>query len=271
MSEATTAQEVGWRTEIVPVCGGAIPVARAGSGTTVLVLPRDNGHPPRSAFLDRVTATHSVVYPWYPGFHGANPDAWEWVANVRDLAVIQRQLIEALGLANVTVVGLGFGGWVAAEVISMRGLGIDRAILVGPMGIKPEAGYIYDQFIVSTEAYARAGFADQRVFEAIYGPETTFDQLESWETDREMTSRIAWKPYMYNPTLPRLLEGVDTPTLIIAGTDDQIVPPVCAEQYHRALRGSRLEGIPGAGHCVELEHPETVSAAVAAFSRAGVA
>jgi len=45
----------------------------------------------------------------------------------------------------------------------------------------------------NAEHYAQMAFHDQTMFAEIYGPQTSFEQLEAWETDREMTSRVAWK------------------------------------------------------------------------------
>ena len=68
------------------------------------------------------------------------------------------------------------------------------------MGIKPRAGDILDQALLSYLDYVRAGFADPTMLEAVFGAEIPTDVLEHWDLNREMTFRIAWKPYLYNPT-----------------------------------------------------------------------
>jgi pimeloyl-ACP methyl ester carboxylesterase len=267
-TERSSASTVEWASRSLSVCGGSVSVLSGGQGSPMVVLPRDNGHPPRHDFLDAL-ATHSTVYyPRLPGFHGSNPEEWEWLTNVRDLAIVMRQLLGALGLPRVGVVGLGFGGWVAAEMATMGHQLFETMTLVAPMGIQPKHDYILDQFLISTESYARAAFADEATFEAVYGPEPDFEQLESWETDREMTSRLAWKPYMYNPALARLLAAVPTPTLIAWGEQDRIVPPECAELYRAALPNAKLQLFPNAGHALDLEQPAALAAGVAAQVRA---
>lgn len=251
----------------VQVCGIDVAFERAGDGPPLIVLPRDNGHAPRSEFLVGLAQTNTVYYPWLPGFHNGGPEAWEWLTNIRDLAMVQRLFLSALGLERVTLIGLGFGGWLAAEMAAMGPERFDKLVLVGPMGIQPKNAYIIDQFIVSTESYARAAFSDDAAFDAIYGEEPEFEQLESWETDREMTSRLAWKPYMYDPTLPRLLAGVPTPALIVVGADDRVVPPECGELYRAALPNARLETINNCGHAVDLEQPALLASKVGAFLR----
>ncbi len=266
---ATAASDTGisnWGQETVTVCGGAISLLKAGSGDPILLLPRDNGHPPRRDFAEQLANSGTVYYPWLPGFHGSpDPSAWEWLTNVRDLAIVQLQMLEALGIERLTIAGLGFGGWVAAEMASMHPKQVDALVLVAPMGIKPEKDFIYDQFLVSTEAYARTGFADQAAFDALFGHEPEFEQLDGWETDRHMTSRLAWKPYMYNPALPRLLAGISAPTLVITGDADRVVPPECASLYKDALPNATLETMPGVGHAIDLEHPAALAAAVSSF------
>lgn len=80
-----------------------------------------------------------------------------------------------------------------------------------------------------------------------------------------MTTRIAWKPYMFDRSLEHLLRGVDAPTLVVAGSGDRLVPPVCAHQYTELIPGAQLTTIDGAGHFVEIERPDELAAVVAPF------
>lgn len=265
-TERSAADTVEWTESTVPVAGGEVAFLKAGSGAPVLLLPKDNGHPPGREFAGRLASSFTVYFPFYPGYNGS-PDipSWEWLLNVRDLAVVQRQLLEALALDRVSIVGIGFGGWVAAEMATVSSRGLDALVLVNPMGIQPKNDYIYDQFLYSSEAYARHGFRNQESFDALYGPEPEFEQLDAWESDRMMTSRLAWKPYMYNPTLPRLLAGVTTPTLVVSGDADEVVPPECAAMYKAALPNAELESMPDCGHALDAEYPEALAAAVTSF------
>ncbi|MEX0683381.1 MAG: alpha/beta hydrolase [Dehalococcoidia bacterium] len=252
--------------EALQVGGREVSVLQGGKGAPILVLPRDNGHAPVSEFLERLASQYTVYHPWYPGFHqGGDPMAWDWLTSTRDLAVVQLQLVKGLGLDRPTVIGLGFGGWIAAEMATMSPTGFEALVLVAPMGIQPTRDYIYDQFLVSTEAYARRGFFDQAGFERVYGAEPALEQLEAWETDREMTSRLAWKPYMYNPALPYLLSGVRCPTLVSWGDSDEVVPGECGQLYQSAIAGAHLKIVSNAGHAVDLEQPGRLADIVLKF------
>lgn len=265
MAAIAAGPRVTWEERTVSVCAGPLQVAVAGSGPPLVVLPRDQGHPPQTAFVDELTARHTVYYPWLAGFHAGHPREWSWLTNVRDLAIVHAQMLDALGLERPVLAGLGFGGWLAAEIATMAAARLRALVLVSPMGIKPAGADIFDQFIVSTEHYAQTAFHDQANYRALYGEETAFEQLEAWETDREMVSRVGWKPYMYNVALPRLLSGITLPALIVWGEDDAVVPVQCAGRYGDALTGSRVERIAACGHAVELEQPAHLAERVATF------
>ena len=164
----------------------------------------------------------------------------------RDIAALYQWLLADLGVERASLVGLGFGGWIAAEMAALAPRDFHRLVLVGAMGVKPPEGFIFDQAIVSYIDYARAGFQDQAAFEKVYGDVST-DQLVAWDLCREMCFRIAWKPYMYSPTLPHLLGGVRAPALVVWGDDDKVVPKSAGELYARSLREARLEIVPNPG------------------------
>ena len=169
-----------------------------------------------------------------------------------------------LGVERPSLIGLGFGGWIAAEMATMAPRDLHRLVLVGAMGLKPPEGDIFDQAIVSYLDYARAGFHDQEAFARIYGDVST-DQLVDWDICREMCFRIAWKPYMYSQTLPHLLGGVRAPALVVWGDDDKIVPQSAGEKYAALLPNARFERVRAAGHCVEMEQPAELARLVTAF------
>ena len=111
----------------------------------------------------------------------------------------------------------------------------------------------------------RRGFVDQAAFDRIFGAEPPTATLEQWDLNREMSFRIAWKPYMYSATLPHLLGGVAAPALVVWGRDDRIVPLECGERYAKSLGQARLEIVDGAGHFVEMEKPEALASLVTRF------
>jgi pimeloyl-ACP methyl ester carboxylesterase len=252
----------GWSETAVEVAGSKLHLARAGSGRPVLVLHHDIGSPDRLAFYDQLAAHFDVLVPHHPGY--GKSERPEWLRSVRDVAVIYQWLLSDLGVERASLIGLGFGGWIAAEMTTMAPRGFHHLVLVGAMGLKPPEGDIFDQAIVSYLDYARTGFHSQQAFAEIYGDVTT-DQLVEWDLCREMCFRIAWKPYMYSQTLPHLLGGVRAPALVVWGDDDKIVPRNAGERYAALLPKARFEIVRAAGHCVEMEQPQQLAALVESF------
>ena len=249
-----TTTEATWITETVRVAGVALPVLKRGAGEPLLVLHRDIGSPAAMPFYDLLARHFTVYRPSHPGYDGAERP--EWLRGARDIAVIYQWLLAELQLTGVSLVGLGLGGWIAAEMATMSPTAFRRLVLVGAMGIRPTAGEILDQALVSYVDYVRAGFADPGGFERMYGAEPPVSQLEQWDVNRETSFRIAWKPYMYNASLPHLLGGVRAPALVVWGERDRVVPLECGERYAKALPRARLEIVEGAGHFVEMEQPD---------------
>lgn len=261
--DTVSAHALTWISETIPIAGVRLDLARAGAGPPVLVLHHDIGRPERAPFDEALARHFTVLAPSHPGYDGSERP--EWMRSVRDVAVVYQRLLAERDAGAVSLVGLGFGGWIAAEMAVMAPRAVRRLVLVGAMGVKPERGQIADQALLSYIDYARLGFADQSAFDGLFGADPPTALLERWDLNREMTFRIAWKPYMYNPTLPHLLGGLTTPALCVWGRDDRIVPLECGERYVKSLARARLEVVEGAGHFVDMEKPRELAELVTGF------
>ena len=253
----------GWSEQDLELGDVKLHLWRGGRGRPVLVLHHDIGTPERLPFYDALADKFDVIVPRHPGF--GVPERPQWMRHPRDIAALYQWLLADLGIENASLVGLGFGGWVAAEMAALAPRDFHRLVLVGAMGVKPPEGDIFDQAIVSYIDYARAGFHDQQAFEKIYGAAPSTDQLEAWDIAREMCFRIAWKPYMYSQSLPQLLRSVKAPALIVWGDKDKVVPVSTSKRYLAALPHAKLEVIEDCGHCVDLEQPERLARLVTPF------
>jgi pimeloyl-ACP methyl ester carboxylesterase len=248
----------------VDIAGGKVQILEAGSGRPLVILHHDIGNPGWLPFYDDLAGSFAVRVPSHPGFGGS--DRPEWMRTVRDMAILYQWLLRDLGSGQVTIVGLGFGGWIAVEMAMMCHHAFSRLVLVNAMGFQPRQGEILDQFLINTIDYVRSGFENQDKYVELYTAEPPLDQLEQWEINREMTSRIGYKPYMYDPTLPQLIGAVNAPTLIVWGRQNRIVPGICGEQYREAIPRARLETISGAGHFLEVEKPAELARLVKEFA-----
>jgi len=252
-----------WTESKFEVPGAKLHLTRAGKGKPLIILHHETGTPDRLPLYDALAERYDVLVPHHPGY--SRSERPEWMRSVRDIAIVYRGLLSELGVENAALVGLGFGGWIAAEMAIMAPSDVSKLVLVGAMGLKPPQGDILDLAITGYIDYARAGFHDQAAFDRVYTSEPSVDQLEMWDICREMTFRIAWKPYLYSQTMPHLLGAVRAPTLVVWGDDDKIVPPSAGRAYAEKLPNARLEIVKACGHCVDMEQPETLAKLVTTF------
>ena len=239
--------------ETTEVAGGGVQYLRGGSGTPVLVLHHSIGNAGWTQFHDSLAQSFEVFAPDLPGY--GQSERPEWARHPRDLAILFHQLLDKQGADQLAVVGLGLGGWIAAEMATMNQSRISSLVLVGAPGIQPTEGAILDQMLVDYHEYVRAGFHDESRYEEEFGTEVSSELKELWDFSREMTARLSWKPYMYSRELAHLLREVQTPTLLVWGDDDRIVPMSVAGLYEESLPNARLVTLEDCGHFADLEQP----------------
>ena len=246
---------------IVELPTGTIRLLSGGSGPPLMLLHHDIDGAVWGEFHELLAGRFHVFAPDLPGWGGST--RLEWARHPRDLAAVILALGRALELRPYVLAGLGFGGWVAAEMASFAPDDLRRLILIGAAGLKPDTTHILDQVMMDYRDYVGAGFAESSTFVRTYGETISPEQRARWETSREVIARISWKPYMYSYELPETLKAVHTPAAIIWGTHDSVVPPRCAALYAEALPNATTELVTGGGHFLDLEHPGQLASMIA--------
>ena len=249
----------------IALATGKIKLLDGGAGTPVVTLHHSWGSAGWLPFHDELAAQYRVVVPDMPGWGGSERPAW--AREPRDIAIVVSRLFAALELDEVTLVGLGFGGYVAAELATMNPSRLAALVLVGAAGLQPNEGEILDQMMLSHRKYVEESFRDADAYTAYIGEEPPDDVRDLWDFSREMTARVAWKPYMFNRRLAPLLGDMPVPTLVVWGERDNVVPFSCAKQFEAAIPDATVVVVDGAGHVVELEEPQQLAALVADFRR----
>jgi pimeloyl-ACP methyl ester carboxylesterase len=241
----------------IAAAGLSVELRRGGQGAPLLVIHGELGVPHWPDSFARLGERYDVIVPSLPGYgKTTRPD---WIMGVHDLAAWVTWFARDLELRSpLNVIGFSLGGWVAAEIACVAPQFISKLVLVGAMGLKPERGEIFDYFLDSGITGFRRAFhrPDQSPeFLRSWGKDWTPEEADLVEQHREMTCRVAWKPYMHSLTLRHLLQGVRTPTLLVWGREDTIVPLECGEIYARAIPGARLTTVAQCGHMPEMEKP----------------
>jgi pimeloyl-ACP methyl ester carboxylesterase len=232
-----------------------------GTGETVLFLHGAGGSN-WSPLLETLAQTRRVIAPEHPGFGRSSiPD---WMMTVGDLAYFYLDVLKALDLKNVHLVGHSLGGWTAAEIAIRSTARLKSISLLAPAGVRSPDVPFGDIFLWSPEEHARRMFHDQSLVEARLKQLTAMDQ-DVYLQNRAAAARLGWNPRLNNPQLPYWLHRIDVPTLFVWGTEDQICPFACADLYRAPIPNAELIAMADTGHALHTERPAEVAAHINRF------
>ena len=111
-----------------------LEVLRHGEGRPILLVHGVNPVNPKAPFLDLLAEHGAVIAPSHPGFgQSPLPDDFD---TMYDLVHLYLDLLEHLRVDAVTLIGLSFGGWLAAEIAAACPHRLAKLILVDAVGIK---------------------------------------------------------------------------------------------------------------------------------------
>jgi pimeloyl-ACP methyl ester carboxylesterase len=251
--------------ERLSVSGVELEMLRRGAGRPVLLLHGFAPVAPDAPFLDDLAHDAEIFAPTHPGFgHTARPAD---VDTVYDLVRLYLGLLERLPYERVTLMGLSFGGWLAAEMAVACAHRLDALILADAVGIKVsdrETPDILDVFNTPPSEVRRRSWHDPATWAPDYDA-LSDEALVALARSREALCVYGWHPYLYNPQLRRWLGGIRVPTLVLWGAGDGIVSPAYGRAYAAGIPGARFEVIEGAGHHPEIEQAKTFVDRVVAF------
>jgi pimeloyl-ACP methyl ester carboxylesterase len=259
----TTVQS-GARTT-VNVNGTAVEMFSGGNGPPLVFFHGAGGSSGWQPYHEDLAAEYTVYVPSQPGFNGTEGPGW--AKTINDVAQFNHMFIEALSLQNIVLMGSSMGGWVSAEMAAMDDHNIDALILVDAAGIKPVQGQIAEIFMVSADTRLQQRFHDPSQVENYenYVRELSPEEQLVVHSNAITASQLCWRPYLHNPSLPHYLARVDTPTLIVWGREDAIIPVECGHQFQQAINGSQLYIVDNCGHSPAIEKRSEFVSAVTTF------
>lgn len=227
---------------------------------------------------------HRVFAPDWPGFGKSDAMPPDW--RVEECILFIQDLLKALGLERVGLIGLSMGGAFATGFALHAPSCVECLVLVDSVGLGGAipGGYLsyfalhlpfLDElcwFLASknrtivrrTLCAPLASHAETVIEEALDeimaivrkpGAGAAFRQLRR--------SEYRWRGFRTN-YLDQLAE-MQVPTLIVHGAEDPLVPVGSAGRAHRQLPNSQLEIIPRCGHLPPIEQPELFNRLVCRF------
>ena len=226
-------------------------------------------------FHEQLAKRARVIAPAHPGC--AQSDENKDIDTIEDVVFHYLEVLDAIKLTEFDLVGSCVGGWVAAEIAVRHPEKIRRLVLIGATGLFVEGALIGDIFMM---AQPERGSSYAGLREMLFASENEPIALKLFpdgmgELEEELRryqmlrfgSRIGFKPpYFYNQTLRNRLHRIASPTLVIWGEKDHMVPRAHGETYARLIPGAQpLKIVEQAGHSVIVEKPEVTAQMVLDF------
>jgi len=251
--------------EFLEVPGGRVHMFRAGAGEPLLFLHAAGG---AGAWLDfhRMLAEggYDVIAPDHPGF--GKSDDFPEVEAMDDLVYHYLDLLDALGLERAHVVGASFGGWIAAELAVAAPHRTGSLALLSAAGLRLPEHPVPDIFLLPPAELVATLFHNPPPAPApAASAALDIDAVLAAYRDATALARFSWVPFLSNPKLERRLRRITAPTLVVAPSDDRLIPVAHAQRYASRITGARFAEVPDCGHAMYFERPAEFADVVLGF------
>src|SRR5262245_51387259 len=176
------------------VNGIRLEVVEKGRGQPLLFLHPGIGLDPNAPVIEKLAEKARVIAPSHPGF--GNSEQPKSFTTVDDLAYFYLDLLEVLDLKDVVLVGVSFGGWIAAEIAVKSTVRLSHLVLANAVGIKVGARDtrdIVDIFAITDPELNKLAYFDPKLAERDYKAMAEAD-VRIVARNREATTRYGWAP-----------------------------------------------------------------------------
>lgn len=241
----------------------------AGAGDPVVFIHGEGGLQ-WDPFLDALATEYTVYAVDFPGTSPADRDAVRKLDGFWDLTLCYDELLSALGLSRVPVIGHSFGGMVAAELAATRSERVSRLVLINPLGLWDAGEPVANWMIMKPADLVRATFHDpegplaalmRSVLENLGSMDPELAASSMWAL--ACTGRFVWP--IPDKGLARRAHRITSPTLVLWGRHDGIVPVGYAERFASLIGTARVEILEDAAHVPHLEQTDQVVKLVSDF------
>lgn len=267
---------------------------RRGAGPLVVCVPGGPGLDPEAYFDGLELPAHEVLIhaPRGTGRSTAPsaPDGYRMAGYVEDLENLRTHL----GLSHLTLLGNSYGGSIVLAYAITHPHNVERLIISAAAGrvdddyhhvVERARRHFAETLPDGATRLAAAEEADQaaerepsdaseyRAFRAAmacavadHGPQETayLDRLCTAPTNHEATEEM-WLEWGQGLDLLEHASAVNSPTLLIAGELDIVVPPATVRLIADALPDARYIELPAIGHFAAVEAPEQFRATIVDF------
>jgi pimeloyl-ACP methyl ester carboxylesterase len=220
-----------------------IPRSARDDNTIVLIHGVNDHAGTWFAIAPTLAKNYRVILPDLPG-HGESAPKDEPIP----ISLMVSQLAAIIGDQRVTLVGNSMGGWIAMLYTLAHPSNVSRLILESSGGL---ARPLASPMIATNRDEALI------ILRNVHGPDY---QPQEWVIDallqRATSSPMLRVTEMTEHLVDARLGEIQTPTTILWGADDGVVPRSYAEALRDGIPNATMHVIEGAAHIPHLQQPE---------------
>jgi 2-hydroxy-6-oxonona-2,4-dienedioate hydrolase len=199
-----------------------------------------------------------VIVPDIVGFGYSDKPTVEY--NIPFFVKFLEDFLNSLGIKKTSITGSSFGGLLAAEFAIKNSQIVNKLVLVSPAGTMKSSTRTLEEYILAS-LYPTHDNVWRAFINMAFDPRTVTEQTIEEFIDRMKlpNAKYAFMSTMLgirnNPNLSSRLDKILSPTIIVWGEQDEMIPVKYADDYKKIPK-SNLLVIPKCGHTPFTEKPE---------------
>lgn len=256
--------------KFIEIDGNKIRYFESGSSKKTLVLVHGLGASfERWQYVLPLFATHfHVVAPDLVGFGYSDKPLVDYTPDF--FSNFLETFLTSLGINHTSIIGSSLGGQIAAEYTSSHSESVEKLILISPSGMMKQSTSALDAYIMAA-LYPNEKSA-KNAFETMdgSGKQIPMEIINEFVTRMKLpNAKFAFMSTLLglknSDLITKKLEKISSPTLIIWGSDDPVIPITFADDFVSSIDNCKLYEMSKCGHAPYVQEPELFASRVLEF------
>ena len=248
--------------QTLDIGGKKVGLLRAGQGEPLVYLSSILGENVWLPFHQGLARDFEVIAP-------DRLDDDDGTADWDDISFHYLDILDALELDRVHLVGVSHGGWEAAEFAVRYGHRVSKLVLANAFGLWIDDSPVFEFWKHCEEPHKLRELMLERpesfLGELLFADNAGSNRLDSIIRGTAGITRQGPTTQFYDPKLLSRLDRIKSPTLVLWGAADKVLPRPYALTFHQAVENSLLHLIENCGHLAMFEQEARFVSAVSHF------
>ena len=256
--------------KFVNIDGNKIRYFESGSSKKTLVLVHGLGASSErwQYVLPLFAIDFHVVVPDLVGFGHSDKPVTDYTIDY--FSNFLEKFLDSLDIKETSIIGSSLGGQIAAEYTSSHSQSVEKLILVSPSGIMKQSTFALDAYIMAA-LYPNEHSA-KNAFEIMdgSGKKIPLEIIKGFVSRMKLpNAKFAFMSTLLGlkncELITKKLENISSPTLIIWGTDDPVIPITFAKEFVSSIDNCKFYEMSKCGHTPYVQEPKMFASQVLKF------